>query len=232
MARLFVGPKEVGFINDTVKEFIKDIIGQKIYYYAVSTMHTKIHPVYEESPNKIFEEPIALDVLAGQPSWETRHNAFGVEHTNKMEAFVQARDLLDKGIYPKEGDFFTYGDTVFEVVSCLNTGNIFGQEEYETAYKLMGKLARPGQFDPKKLFPPVKEQDGTFAEQAGSVQQEFTQQRGLAEVEGIGTTGDVRQTRERLGEQMVDVALGKTPSRIVIDDDYLSSDFDHEPKER
>ncbi len=36
MARLFVTPREVNFINDLTKELIKDVIGQKIYYYSIS----------------------------------------------------------------------------------------------------------------------------------------------------------------------------------------------------
>jgi hypothetical protein len=30
MARLFVSPREINFINDIAKELIKDVIGQKI----------------------------------------------------------------------------------------------------------------------------------------------------------------------------------------------------------
>ena len=33
MARLFVGQKEIDFFSDLTKEVIKDVAGQKIYYY-------------------------------------------------------------------------------------------------------------------------------------------------------------------------------------------------------
>jgi hypothetical protein len=57
MARLFIGPKEIALVNDWSKEYIKDIVGQTIIYYPLSTMKTKVHPVYDEAINKIFENP-------------------------------------------------------------------------------------------------------------------------------------------------------------------------------
>ena len=57
MSRLFLSPKEIDFINDINKEVIKDVVGQKIFYYAVRHDVTKIHDVYEEAPDKIFDIP-------------------------------------------------------------------------------------------------------------------------------------------------------------------------------
>ena len=202
-------------MNDWTKEYVKDVVGQKIFYYAVSTMKTNVHPVYDEAVVKIFENPVALDVIASQPDWETKHNQFGMEQTSTLELFLQARDLLDKELTPAEGDFFTYGDAVFEVAAFYNTNNIFGQEEYESGYKLIGKLARPGAFDPKVFFGPTKD-DKNF-ENAG-VQKSFEQQRGLPE-NREGATGDVRQVRERLGDEMAPVALDTGPRRVALDPD-------------
>ena len=36
MGRLFISPREINFINDVAKELVKDVIGQKIYYFPVS----------------------------------------------------------------------------------------------------------------------------------------------------------------------------------------------------
>jgi hypothetical protein len=49
MARLFITPREIQFINDLTKEYLKDTVGQKIYYFAISTKKTQIHEVYEEA---------------------------------------------------------------------------------------------------------------------------------------------------------------------------------------
>lgn len=147
LSRLFVTEREIAFINDITKEFIKDIVGQFIYYYPVSTLKTQVHPIYEEAVEKIFENPIKLEVLAGQPEWETKANQFGQEQTQKIEIYVQARDLLDKGFEVSEGDFFVYGDIPFEIVSALNINNIFGQVEHDVGYKLIGRVARKSEFD-------------------------------------------------------------------------------------
>ena len=63
MARLFITEREMNFINDIMKEVVKDVIGQKIYYYSISEIKSRVHDVYEEAPNKIFENPIELDAL-------------------------------------------------------------------------------------------------------------------------------------------------------------------------
>lgn len=224
MPRLFVGTKDVQFVNDIVKELVKDVMGQRIYYYAISSKHTKTDSVYGEAVQKIFEKPIALNVMAGQPSWETKQDIFGREATAKVEILVQARDLLDKGLTLNEGDYFTYGDAVFEVVSYLNMNNIFGLEEYESAYKLIGKLARVGEFDPAKVFNPTKD-DGT---QETGIQVDFEQQRGLAEDSQHRQTGDVRQMRERLGDDMAPPALGEKPIKFTPDETGKNGKFSYD----
>ena len=64
MARLFITPREMNFINDIAKEVIKDVVGQKIYLFQISEIKSKVHDIYEESPDKVFETPIELDCLA------------------------------------------------------------------------------------------------------------------------------------------------------------------------
>ena len=230
MARLFISPREIHLINDWTKEYLKDVVGQKIYYYAVSTMKTMVHDVYNEAVNKVFENPIVLHVHAAQPQWETKHNQFGMEQVTTLELFVQVRDLIDKGLTLAEGDFFTYGDAVFEVVSYLQMNNIFGQEEYEVSYKLIGRLARPGQFDPKTFFKPQKDSKKPFGD--STVQQVFTQQRGLPE-NSEGPTGDFRQVRDRLKDDMVPIALGEGPATVDMnsteEDMGKASSFNNDP---
>ena len=227
MPRLFVGPKDVAYINDLTKELIKDVIGQKIYYYAVSILKTQVHPVYNEAVQKIFENPVALDVMAGQPAWTSKQDLFGREQTATLEILVQARDLLDKGLFLNEGDYFTYGIACYEVVSYLNLTNIFGQEEYDCAHKLVGKLARVGEFDPAQIFLPKEDKAGSFQDNDG-IQKTFEQQRGLAEDSEGKPTGDVRQVRERLGEDMEAVALGEGPRKVAPVADGSTSTFSYD----
>jgi len=208
MARLFITQREIDYFNDIAKEVIKDIIGQQIIYWPVSTLKTKIHPVYNEAVKKIFENPLRVDALVGQPNWETKMDQFGAEQDNKLEVFIQARDLDQKGIVVSEGDFFTYGEQAYEIVSAVNINNFFGQVEHDIGFKIVGKLARAGEFDPKKFFRPETDQHPTPTP--------FVQQRGLPETDE-GPTGDVRDVRERIGDDYPPVALGEGPRRVDVD---------------
>jgi hypothetical protein len=209
MARLFITSREIQYFNDIGKEVVKDIVGQQIIYWPVSTLKTKIHPVYNEAVKKIFENPIRVDALVGQPSWETRMSQFGPEQVNKLEVFVQARDILQKKVEISEGDYFTYGTEAYEIVSYVNMNNFFGQAEHDVGFKIIGLLAKPGEFDPKRFYRPTEET-------AVPDPTPFEQQRGLPE-NSEGPTGDVRDVRQRLGEELAPIALGEGPRKVDVD---------------
>lgn len=213
MSRLFITPREQQFISDITKEFVKDVVGQYVIYYPISTLLTKVHPVYEEAVEKIYENPFKLDVLAGQPDRSTTWGQFGQDSHSSIEVLIQAKDLIDKGIEPSAGDFFVYGNDVYEIVNLTNTQNIYGQAEYDLAIKLTGRLARAGQFNIDD-FRQMLEQNKTFAE--GLTQKKFVQQRGLSETEE-GPTNDKREIRERLKEDMADIALGEGPRKVDLE---------------
>lgn len=219
MARLFVGQREIQFINDIAKEVIKDVIGQTIQYYPLSTIKSTVHPVYNEAIKKVFDNPIRMNVLVGQPEWSSRTTGFGPDQEAKLEVLVQYKDLVDKGFYPSEGDMFSYGDVLFEVLTFTNMNNIFGLEEYDNAWKITARSARLSHFDPNSLPIPTKDA-------AGGAQTVFEQQRGLAVTSTGEATGDVRELRQRLGHQMPDVALGTGARRVEPGNDAApSGDF-------
>ena len=190
MARLFVTEREINFVNDIMKELVKDIVGQKIYYFSISEIKSRVHDVYEEAPNKIFENPIEIEALVKYSPQEVRTNRFGSEEYYNIECYVQERDLLDKQISIKEGDFFSYGDTFFEVIKSPKTDVIFGQIEHKSYITITGKQARKGQFI-TKVFGPTSEE---FTD-PDAVQNTFVQQRGFAE-NRLGETGDIRSLQK------------------------------------
>jgi hypothetical protein len=217
MSRLFVTQREIDFFNDIAKEFIKDIVGQSIIYWPISTLKTKVHPVYNEAVKKIFENPIKVDALVGQPKWETKMTSFGPEQTSTIELFLQSRDLLQKGLEICEGDYFTYGESAYEIVSCVNMKNYFGQVEHDVSFKVIGKLARAGEFNPQKYYQPD-------TEAVIPVPTPFEQQRGLPE-NREGPTGDIRDIRERLGDDLPPPALGDGPRRVDVDSTLRANKF-------
>ena len=190
MARLFITPREMNFINDIAKEVIKDVVGQKIYLFQISEIKSKVHDIYEESPDKVFESPIELDCLVKYNEQEIRTNRFGSEEYYTIEAYIQSRDLLDKGIEILEGDFFSYGSTFFEVIKAPLSNTIFGQIEYKRFITISGRQARKDQFI-SKIFGPTSEE---YTDN-DAVQDTFVQQRGYKE-NRLGATGDVRDLRK------------------------------------
>ena len=190
MSRLFITEREINYINDLAKELIKDVVGQKIYYFSISNIKSQVHDVYEESPDKIFEKPIEIDALVKYSPQDVRTNRFGSEEYYSIECYLQSRDLLNKGITVHEGDFFSYGETFFEVIKSPATDVIFGQIEHKAYITITGKQSRKGQFL-SKIFGPTSE---AYSD-ADAVQNTFVQQRGF-EKNRLGATGDVRDLQK------------------------------------
>lgn len=186
MPRLFLTPREINLFSDIAKEVVKDIVGQKIYLYQISEAKTKIHDVYEESSDKIFDNPIELECLVEYAPQSITTNQFGSEEYFSIKAYVQSRDLLDKGIEILEGDFFSYGTTFFEIVTAPDSETIMGQIEYSSFITITGKQARKGQFV-TKIFGPTSEEHTDD----DAVQNNFYQQRGF-ESNSQGKTADKR----------------------------------------
>lgn len=197
MSRLFITKREIDFISDITKEVIKDVIGQRIFYYPVSVVKTKVHDVYEEAVDKVFETPIEIDALVEFSPEEVKTNIFGHEEIYKLDVFIHHRDLLDKKIKCKEGDFFSYGAIFFEVLTATFVDNIFGQTEHYTGIKLTGKQARKGQINMPALGPTSEEYSDENA-----VQKEFVQQRGIATDADGDPTGDTRALTDKIGEPL------------------------------
>lgn len=190
MSRLFITEREINYINDIAKELIKDIVGQKIYYFSISNIKSQVHDVYEESPDKIFEKPVEIDALVKYSPQDVRTNRFGSEEYYTIECYLQSRDILNKGITINEGDFFSYGETFFEVIKSPGTDVIFGQIEHKAYTTITGKQSRKGQFL-SKIFGPTSE---AYTD-ADAVQNTFVQQRGF-EKNRLGATGDVRDLQK------------------------------------
>jgi hypothetical protein len=206
MARLFIGQREVEFINDITKEYTKDVIGQVIHYFPISSIKSDVHAVYNEARKKIFENPIRIPALVGQPEWSSKTTNFGPDLESRLEVMLQYRDLQDKRIALSEGDLFSYDDVLYEILTFVNLNNIFGMAEYNVAWKLTARSARLSQAEVANLPSPRMAPD--------DVQKVFEQQRGLAITSTGEATGDIREMRERLGHVMAPIALGTGAKKV------------------
>jgi hypothetical protein len=214
MSRLFITTREIDFISDLTKEIIKDVIGQKIFYYNISLIKSKVHDLYSEAPDKIFEMPVVIDCRVKWMSPEIRTNNFGTEEYYKIEAYVQGRDMIQRGISLNIGDFFSYGDVFFEVTSLFNMRNIFGQVEHVDGWKISATQSRQSNFV-SKVFGPTSE---THTD-ADAVQKDFYQQRGF-ESNDEGGTGDMR---DLVRKGVLDPPISG-PAKVKADDDVTRDD--------
>lgn len=173
MARLFLSQKEIDFFSDVTKEFIKDIAGQKIYYYRVREDLTKTNSIYEEAIEKIFDPPLELECLIEWNPSEVKTNQFGLETVKTVNAFIHSRDVLDRNIVLKEGDYFSYGSYFFEVTSMVIDKIAAGQVERSISYKIVGKQTRIQHINKNPIGPTSEKYTDTDA-----IQIVFEQQRG------------------------------------------------------
>jgi hypothetical protein len=187
MARLFITPREIDYISDLTKEITKDVRGQKIFYYRIREDLTNVHDIYEESPDKIFDTPIEIEAMVEWAPETIRTNRFGSEEVYSITVYLHARDLNDRSITVREGDFFSYGSTFFEITSAISDKQVYGQVEHLVGFKLMGKQARQGLFNTKPLGPTSES-----SSESNAIQKDFIQQRGLEENK-LGKTGDRRE---------------------------------------
>lgn len=190
MSRLFITPREINFINDIAKELVKDVAGQKIYYYPISEVKSRVHDLYEEAVDKIFDDPIEIECFVKYEEPATKTDRFGSEKYYSITAYIQSRDLLDKGIEILEGDFFSFGSVLFEVVTSPGTNVIFGQIEHGGYVTVSGKQSRKSNFI-TKIFGPTSEQ---YTDD-DAVQETFVQQRGFEE-NRLGVTADQRDLQK------------------------------------
>lgn len=229
MARLFIGQREMQFIGDLTKEYIKDVVGQVIHYFPISSIKSDVHSLYNEAAKKIFENPIKIPALVGQPEWASKTTSFGPDLEAKLEVLLQYRDLLDKKITLSEGDVFSYDDTLYEILTFVNLNNIFGLAEYNNAWKVNARSVRLSTIETNNIPSPRMGPD--------DVQKTFEQQRGLPVMNDGNETNDYREMRGRLGVSMAPIALGTGAKRVEPnagdDGDFINggsaSSFNNDP---
>ena len=187
MSRLFITQRELDFIADTTKELIKDVVGQKIYYYRVREDLTTTHEFYEESVEKIFDPPVELEGRVKYQKQDITATKFGIDARRTIEVDIQYSDLIDKDIEVRMGDFFSYDTSFFEISNSTSISVIYGQVEHINSMKMIGIQSRNGIIS-VKVHGPTDER----LTDNDSVQKIFVLQRGFSENE-IGETNDSRR---------------------------------------
>lgn len=191
MARLFITQREIDLISDLSKEVTKDIVGQKVYLYCVREDLTEIHDVYEEAQGKVFDPPVEIEARVDWDPAEITTDRFGGDKIDTIRVYLHDRDLIDKDVKPRQGDYFSYGRVFYEITSAIIDSNVYGQIEHTVGVKIIGKQARKGLIDRDPNGPTQQAHTDE-----GAIQTEFVQQRGQASNK-LGETGDKRALQEK-----------------------------------
>ena len=174
--------------------------------------------MYEESENKVFDPPVEIDARVEWYQTDVRVNEFGIEKHGKLTVWLQYRDIMHKQLAINEGDFLSYGDTFFEVLTAKIDSTIYGQIEYSTGYILECKQSRKGLID--KI--PHGPTDESYSD-PDAVQKVFVQQRGFKE-NRLGPTGD---SRALIKQGKLETPISNEPAEVSPrgDDSGVSSSF-------
>jgi len=202
MARLFIGQREIDFISDITKEIIKDVVGQKIYYYKIREDLSNVHSVYEESLHKIFNPPIEIECMVEWKPSVVKTTKFGQEQMKNLTIHFHPRDLIDRNIDVSEGDYFSFGDNFFEITSVFFDKIAYGQVERTVSIKVNGIQTRIENINQNNLHGPKNE----FYTDKDAIQTTFEQQRGT-------TPSDKRQLVE---DGILDKPIGN-PRKVAPD---------------
>ena len=103
---LFLGAKERDLVKQIGDELIERVIGQTILYYPLSVEHTNFHEVYGEAIEKVFTDPVKVNVLVEWEGFQTTSNNLGVDRVPSITVHFHKRRLMeDQDLFVSEGDF-------------------------------------------------------------------------------------------------------------------------------
>jgi len=147
MSRLFVGDRELDFFKLLTKELMQKVIAQKVIYYAVSEEHTNSHRLYDEAINKTVWRPVEINALVLYNEPLQTATQFSIDTIYSLEIYFYTRELQERNVIPREGDFVKFGDIVYEIEKLSRASITYGQVENEVMLKANCRVSRKSQFE-------------------------------------------------------------------------------------
>jgi hypothetical protein len=146
---LFFGKKERDLVKQVNDELIEKVVGQQILYYPIDLQTTKFHSIYGEAIEKTFLPPIRIYALVEFTEYSTKYmEGVGIDAESEIQVHFHKRRLEeDQDLYVREGDFVSYGDKYYEIVTLSKPKNLFGQVQHSFEISAKCRKARRGLFD-------------------------------------------------------------------------------------
>ena len=147
---LFFNKKERDLVKQVNDELIERVIGQEVFYYPISTIHTDFHPLYGEAIEKSFLPPIRVFVLIEWGETTTTTTNYGIDRIYSLTCHFHKRRLTeDQDLFVREGDFINYGNEYYEILTLSQPKQLFGQTDNQLEISAKCTRARQGLFDGK-----------------------------------------------------------------------------------
>lgn len=146
MAKKFITEKEIAFIDALNAELIQSNAQQEVIYYAISEEHTTSHDIYQESVTKVWYTPVKLFARVDYRDLGAQSTNFTVDSRYELDVFFHDKELIDRNVSPREGDFIEFGQVVFEITSISRPQLVYGQANKKIQVMCTCKVSREGQF--------------------------------------------------------------------------------------
>lgn len=146
MSRKFVTDREINFINAINHELIQAVVGQTVFYYAISIPETRVNDLYKEAVEKTWCPPVEINALVRYDSPVVVSTQFGPDTDYNLDVYFHLQELQERNVSPKEGDFLEFGQIFFEITSATEPQIIFGQINNKMMVKCTCVKSREEQF--------------------------------------------------------------------------------------
>ena len=146
---MFLGEKEKNLVKQVNDEIVERVVGQQLLYFPIDIDHTNFHPLYGEAIEKTFLPPIRVYALVEFTEFSTKYmEGVGIDAESEIQVHFHKRRLEeDQDLFVREGDFVSYGDKYYEIVTLSKPKNLFGQVDHSFEISAKCRKARKGLFD-------------------------------------------------------------------------------------
>lgn len=134
----FFTPRTAGFIQQLTDEYINRM-NQEVLYYKVNGKMTDTGDLYSkhynESSNKVFDEPILIQCNAFIHDKNTENfRDTGYELRTQLDVFFHIYDLEELNVYPSMGDIISFQGLFFEIYDMNDATLLHGDPEYKYGF--------------------------------------------------------------------------------------------------
>jgi hypothetical protein len=124
---LFLNKPEKDFQEQISQEVTEYIINNTILYFPVDVEKTNFHPIYKEAIDKIYLQPIFVNVIADYEDNKTVTTKYGKDRRSTITIHFPKRRISDDlDLYVREGDLIFYNDEYSEIYKLTEPEELYG----------------------------------------------------------------------------------------------------------